>query len=594
MLFRTWPCLLVAALLSTTHVAAAAVPFADAEAGAKQVTDRKVAAYREVLAGFDEAMRQAPDDPAIAVERCRFIGQYIDDEYGDWVEPAPVEFQACRAALAERWPKAPVAQLFALQQLWGAEAVEMGERLLEQADAWPRPLRQALVAKVSEAQEANDNDDRAGELAVQAVRLGDAGRAARAVRYLVSRREFAEAAKLLADAAPATQAWVARERVEVAMDLPDRRAALAELERYADAGWSIGAAVAAQAQLRAGNVAAARALVEGEEDDSETLRQVRFEVAMAAGDAAMAATTLDFADTDNFEPNMQRFMVLATQAPATLLQGPMMVGILVFLMLGLMLALLPGVLLVPVHYRGLVRRMRGRPAVPLFEAIGMRGAWWAGAVFLAVPSLVAMVAEPTLVSRLLGGELPDGKGAFRAMALGALAGLLCVLPATRATGIRRLAGDLSSLRAASWRVPVAWACLICIGMAIAAWHNHFGGGGETLQTRTVDALTAGGAQTYGPVATLLMIAVLVPVFEELVFRGLLLGGLSRYISFGWANLLQATAFAVIHDDPPRFVFYLALGLLGGWLVRRTNALGPAIALHALNNALAFALKTGGG
>lgn len=589
MAFRIKPCLLAVVLSLAAHVAVA-VPVPAAEAGARQVTERKVGAYREVLAAFDEAMRQAPDDAAIAVERCRFIGRYTDDEYGDWVETAPDDFAGCQAALAERWPEAPEAQLFALQQLWGADAVDMGERLLGQASDWPRPLRQALVAKVSEAQEASDNGDRAGELAVQAVQLGEAGRAAQAVRYLASRQEFAEAARLLAAATPATDAWSARARVEAALGLPDRRAALQELRRYADAGWSVDARIAARAQLRAGNIAAARALLDGEEANDEAMRQVRFDAAMAAGDTKAAATTLDFADTENFARNMQRFMVLATQAPSTLVEGPMLVGIVVFLMLGLFLAAIPGLLLVPAHYRGLLRRVRGRAAVPMFETVGLRRAWWAGGVFLAVPSTVAMVVEPTLVSSLLGGELPDGRAAFRAMGWGALAGLLCVLPATRGLGRRRLAGDRAALRAAAWRVPVAWACLIGIGMAINAWHQQFGTGGETLQTRTIDALAAGGTQAYGPAATLLMLAVLTPILEELVFRGLLLGGLSRYISFGWANFLQAMSFAVIHDDPPRFVFYLSLGLLAGWLVKRTNALMPAIVLHALNNALVFALS----
>lgn len=595
--FRIRPYLVAVVLLFSARAAVATAPAPvsalDAEAAALRVMERKVSAYREVLATFDEAMRQAPGDAAIAVERCRFIGRYTDEDYGDWVESAPEEFADCRATLAKRWPEAPEAQLFALQQLWGEDAVAMGEKLLEQADDWPRPLRQVLLARVSQVQEANENSARAGELAVQAVRLGDASRAAQAVRHLASRRDFTEAARLLAGAAPATQAWAARERVEAALELPDRQAALQELERYADAGWPIGTAVAARAQLRAGNVAAARKLLADEDGSDEALRQVRFDAAMATGDTTAAAAALDFSDTDNFASNMQRFMVLATQAPATLGQGPMLVGVVVFLVLGLALALLPGVLLVPVHYRGLLRRVRGRSTVPTLEGVGMRRAWWAAGVFLAVPSLVAMVAEPTLAALLLGGELPDGKGAFRAMAWGAFIGLLCVLPAIRGIAPSRLAGDRASWLAASWRVPAAWACLMGIGMAIGAWHGHFGSGGETLQTRTVDMLTTGGVQTYGPLATLLLIALLVPVLEEVVFRGLLLGGLSRYISFGWANLLQATAFALIHDDPPRFVFYLSLGLLGGWLVKRTGALAPAIALHALNNALAFALKAAG-
>ena len=74
----------------------------------------------------------------------------------------------------------------------------------------------------------------------------------------------------------------------------------------------------------------------------------------------------------------------------------------------------------------------------------------------------------------------------------------------------------------------------------------------------IDSLVGGGLQTYGLAATLLLVAGLVPVFEETVFRGFLLGGLTRHISFGWANLAQATLFAAIHDDLPRFPFYFAL------------------------------------
>ena len=587
---RNWLRPMAAALVLWAHVAfAAADNVPTAERGAQQVLERKVAEYRQVLASFDAAMAAAPDDAAIAVERCRFIGQYTDDEYGEYIDSAPQEFTACQEAVEARWKQVPVAQLFALEQLWGEEAVERGEPLLEQAAKWPPELRRRLLAKVSEAQEEQDNFDRAGELAVQAAQLGENGRVARAVRYLAGRKEFAQAAKLLSAAPPATEMWVARERVEAALELPDQRAALEELKRYAGAEWKLNAAVAARAYLRAGEVAAARRLLDEDKNTSEPLQKMRFDAAMTAGDTKAAVAAVRLTDTEHFAENLQRFMILARRAPSTLLQGPMLLGALVFSAIGLVLALLPALLLVPVHYRGLIRRARGRPAVPLFQAVGLSRAWWAGAVFLAVPSLAAMAAEPDLIPSLLDESVLRGPGAFRAMLWGALAGLVFLLPATRRIGANHLVGDRVALQASLWRVPVAWACLIGTGMLIAWWHGHVGGGGETMQTKAMDALASGGKQAYGPFATLMLVAVLAPIFEELTFRGLLLGGLTRHISFGWANTLQALLFAVAHGDPPRFVFYLAMGLLAGWLVKRTNALGPAIALHALNNALAFSL-----
>ncbi|HJU40791.1 MAG TPA: CPBP family intramembrane glutamic endopeptidase, partial [Tahibacter sp.] len=81
-----------------------------------------------------------------------------------------------------------------------------------------------------------------------------------------------------------------------------------------------------------------------------------------------------------------------------------------------------------------------------------------------------------------------------------------------------------------------------------------------------------------------------PLVEELVFRGFLLGGLSRHVGFATANVVQASVFAAFHADPPRLPFYFTLGLLAGWLVRRSGGLAPALALHALNNALFVTLR----
>ena len=185
--------------------------------------------------------------------------------------------------------------------------------------------------------------------------------------------------------------------------------------------------------------------------------------------------------------------------------------------------------------------------------------------------------------------MPPGGALFRATTWGTAIALLCMIPYMRSMGRRAVMGDRAVLRA-WWRVLIAWACLVAVGIAISLAHGQFGGGGPTIQTKMVESLATGGRETYGVAVTLLVTALLVPIFEELVFRGLILGGLTRHISFGWANLLQAVLFAAIHADPPRFLFYLALGLLGGWLVKRSGSLAPAIALHALNNTLAISLR----
>jgi membrane protease YdiL (CAAX protease family) len=66
------------------------------------------------------------------------------------------------------------------------------------------------------------------------------------------------------------------------------------------------------------------------------------------------------------------------------------------------------------------------------------------------------------------------------------------------------------------------------------------------------------------------------------------GRLARHLSFGWANLIPALLFAAVHRDTPRFLFYFGMGLVLGWLVKRTRGLAAPVLLHALNNAYAVA------
>lgn len=90
--------------------------------------------------------------------------------------------------------------------------------------------------------------------------------------------------------------------------------------------------------------------------------------------------------------------------------------------------------------------------------------------------------------------------------------------------------------------------------------------------------------------------VLGPIFEELLYRGVLLQGLARG-GKALAITVSAVVFAAVHVTglpreslwrsaavflPPLFI----LGLLLAWLTLRTGRLGPAIFLHSGHNLLA--------
>ena len=87
--------------------------------------------------------------------------------------------------------------------------------------------------------------------------------------------------------------------------------------------------------------------------------------------------------------------------------------------------------------------------------------------------------------------------------------------------------------------------------------------------------------------SLLLLAVLAPLVEELVFRGLLYGWLTGRWgkNVGW--IASSLAFAAAHMEPAHIILVLPLGLLFGWLRQRTDSLLPSLVAHIANNALAL-------
>jgi membrane protease YdiL (CAAX protease family) len=83
-------------------------------------------------------------------------------------------------------------------------------------------------------------------------------------------------------------------------------------------------------------------------------------------------------------------------------------------------------------------------------------------------------------------------------------------------------------------------------------------------------------------------AVIAPLQEELLFRGILMPWLRRLLGARWAIALSALIFAALHSDAwpaPLPLFVLALFL--GYLAHHTNSLVGPITMHAAFNSVSM-------
>ena len=91
----------------------------------------------------------------------------------------------------------------------------------------------------------------------------------------------------------------------------------------------------------------------------------------------------------------------------------------------------------------------------------------------------------------------------------------------------------------------------------------------------------------------LVASVLAPFAEEVAFRGYLLSALRTRLRPGAAIAASSVLFACMHLDPVRFPAVVFLGLFLGWLAWRSGSVWPAVAAHAVNNALGSAVAAAG-
>ncbi len=82
-----------------------------------------------------------------------------------------------------------------------------------------------------------------------------------------------------------------------------------------------------------------------------------------------------------------------------------------------------------------------------------------------------------------------------------------------------------------------------------------------------------------------VLAVLLPLLEEIAFRGLTFGYLAKLLPFWAANLLQAAVFALYHQTPLQMAFSFVAGGFMGWLFYHTGRLRNCIAAHMVFNYL---------
>jgi uncharacterized protein len=141
-----------------------------------------------------------------------------------------------------------------------------------------------------------------------------------------------------------------------------------------------------------------------------------------------------------------------------------------------------------------------------------------------------------------------------------------------------------------WLKAVGWAVgLVALGLAFNYAYGTYVVPDVELQEQLRKLFAAIPDTMVNNALLFFAVAMLAPLVEELVFRGLLQKSLSHRMPI-WAAILIASAlFALVHFDPKAFPILMGMGVVFGVLYHKTGSLRANIAVHMVNNAAALLL-----
>lgn len=90
-------------------------------------------------------------------------------------------------------------------------------------------------------------------------------------------------------------------------------------------------------------------------------------------------------------------------------------------------------------------------------------------------------------------------------------------------------------------------------------------------------------------SSFLLAAIFAPIFEEWLCRGMVLRGLLSKMKPGWAIVVSALFFALIHMNPWQALNAFIIGVIMGYIYYKTGSLWLTMLVHFVNNGTAVVL-----
>jgi hypothetical protein len=572
-----------------------------------QLGSAKDSLYQLILSRYDKYIAAHPEDYTVQLERCKLINTAYYDNYEDY-NPNYEEAEQCAAQLAESFPGEPEVLLYRLDFLYGDSLLNVlkdVEDRIDGSDKW-KLHKWDVYHRLAIYYQYNADDPEMviyyGEISAQendtldvSLMLAEAYQKqfknARAIEVLVAGMDSANTAGELN-----SKGTMLMELGATVDAMKAFKWAAVKDEDYESPG------ELAQAMIDNGLVAEARSyLVKDFLNSNEWTRDQKvvalLEYELTHGNGDSAKIYYRKLTDDNFLNDafgIYRLRLIGS-VPLAGWTFPDFGRLFLFICLILAMLMIPYVWILPMFYIGEFRTRNGRLLEEPTFRWHLGHLWAASFLWMASDFIGTMLLDyPTILSlfndRIDSEILPAVNKRLASVDLTFMTGLAVGTSAM----IRRedVAGLFMHIRSNSKMIlrGVALAFLLRFGLGIYVL---------LLQGLGVDVATAHGPGSgttdaimainkyYHPLLSLLFVVIIVPIYEEILFRGIFLSAAQRTMRLVVANGLQSAVFALAHQDMQLFPFFFAFGMVAGYATYRTRSLLTGTSMHMTNNLIAW-------
>nr|WP_299385349.1 CPBP family intramembrane glutamic endopeptidase [Allomuricauda sp.] len=565
-----------------------------------QLENSKDQNFQRILGLYDTYIRNNPSQVTAMVERCRFIGNSYYDAYEDYNLKYD-ETLECIEQLYAKYPTHPQVLIYRAENLYGDEELESLQESLRAISGGEWSWRDEEKSKIYQMLGEHfryTNESEALRYYVRAQDFDPAQDLSIPLTELHQAMGNDELAKntILSHLGGDTATWRMNNKAKLLLELGETERALELFDqvRLKDSTY-IDNAEMAKAMINMGKKDLAREFLV--KDTTLSWNKVGRMQALYTHDLEHADTKTALASYRSLQEANSYDDFLAVKRLGLFLKNPFLpwnfseLLHLFFLVLVIaLLFVLPYIWILPIYNLGLWLKRRGKVIVPKVNFNwNLKHFWIMSFVYLLAQFLLILVFyyeeninaffEVTFSYEEITEDEPTlAKSMLAFVAVMAL-GTLVVIKKNVLAHLYKSKIDLWE----SIKLGVAFVIFNIIFLKVL---RSF----ITVETPDIEGLMFNAApeiiamlRTYGFGISFLAVALFGPIYEEIIFRGVVLGSVEKQLGFVTANIIQAAMFATIHYNFKLFLYYFVFGLITGYYAKRTGGLITGIVLHVINN-----------